>query len=204
MRKPKQAVAATRQRIVATAALQLCQHGIDGLGVANLMEVAGLTAGGFYRHFESKEQLVAEACTAAAESLAATMTANAVRSAEPGGLGAVVAGYLSRYHRDHPAGGCPFTALGGELARRGDGTRAAASAGILHVVQTLATLSRQHGQEEALERAMAAFATMTGALMMSRLVADRALSDQILQVATKYLAGWADHAVAVNAGRPKV
>src|SRR5262244_1986400 len=109
MRKSRIEAAKTRERIVTAAAAEFRQHGIAATGLADLMKAAGLTHGGFYRHFASKDQLVAEATTAALDALLEGMAAHPTVSA-------AVAAYLSTRHRDNPASGCPLAALGGELA----------------------------------------------------------------------------------------
>src|SRR3954468_7509905 len=117
MRKSKAEAAETRKRIVAAAAAEFRKNGIVATGLADLMKAAGLTHGGFYKHFESKDQLVAEACAEAGRALGERVSANASKG-EP------VASYLSARHRDDPAGGCPLAALGTELARCDGKTRA--------------------------------------------------------------------------------
>jgi TetR/AcrR family transcriptional regulator, transcriptional repressor for nem operon len=98
MKKSKKEAAETRQRIVKTAA-------------------AGLTHGGFYRHFDSKDQLVAESCAAAVDSVVESFTSALSRKTKRSGLEAVAASYLSKEHRDNSSGCCPFVALGSELVR---------------------------------------------------------------------------------------
>jgi TetR/AcrR family transcriptional repressor of nem operon len=111
MRKSKQEAAETRRRIVKAAAAKFRQNGIGGTGLSDLMAAAGLTHGGFYRHFDSKDQIVAEACAAATESAIATFFSN---KSPQSGLKARVAKYLSPAHRDDPSAGCPLAALGSE------------------------------------------------------------------------------------------
>src|SRR5713101_1351734 len=126
MRKSKQEAAETRQRIVKAAAAEFRQNGIGGTGLCELMAAAGLTHGGFYRHFDSKDQLVAEACAAGME--AEVGGAAACPSFGKGGVREIAASYLSTDHRDNPSGGCLLAGLGSELARSDDKTRAAATA----------------------------------------------------------------------------
>src|ERR1700738_4699391 len=112
MKKSKLESAETRRRIVRTAAAEFRRNGINGTGLSDLMAAAGLTHGGFYRHFGSKDQLVAEACAAATEAVLETMKAAAThRTANNNGLQAIVEGYLSTEHRDNPSEGCPFAGL---------------------------------------------------------------------------------------------
>jgi TetR/AcrR family transcriptional regulator, transcriptional repressor for nem operon len=184
MRKSKQEAAETRRRIVKAAAAQFRLNGIGGTGLSDLMAAAGLTHGGFYRHFESKDQLVAEACAAATESAMATFFSN---KSPHNGLKARVAQYLSPAHRDDPAAGCPLAALGSEIARSDKKTRAAATQAFLKLVETIASQSRKTRPDVARRRAMVAAATMIGALTMSRIVTDSELSSAILSEAARHL-----------------
>jgi TetR/AcrR family transcriptional repressor of nem operon len=178
VRKSREEAAETRKRIVQAAAREFREKGIVATGLADLMKAAGLTRGGFYKHFASKDQLVAEATAAAMDSileeLAAHPTANAV-----------VAGYLSTRHRDNPTpGGCPLAALGSELARSDEKSRATATAGFVRLADLLAGKART---ADARRRALAEAATMIGAVTMSRMVSDPKLSAEILDAAEKYL-----------------
>ena len=184
MRKSKHEAAATRQRILKAAAAKFRQNGIGGTGLSDLMAAAGLTHGGFYRHFDSKDQIVAEACSTAAESAMAKYFSN---SSSHSGVKARVAKYLSQAHRDDPSAGCPLAALGSEVARSDEKTRAAATQAFLKLVDILASGSSKTRPDVARRRALAAAATMIGALTMSRIVTDSELSAGILQEAAKQL-----------------
>src|ERR1700755_1491772 len=122
VRKSREAAAQTRKRIVEAASCEFRKNGIVATGLNDLMKAAGLTHGGFYKHFASKDQLVAEATAAAVDSLLKEMAAHPTFTS-------AVAAYLSTGHRDNPASGCPLAALGDELARSGKTARAAATAG---------------------------------------------------------------------------
>src|ERR1700731_4181175 len=100
MRKSKDETAATRVRIVETAAREFRRNGIHATGLADVMAAAGLTHGGFYRHFQSKDQLVAEACGAGMNSIVARAEAAACQSDSNGGLEAIIESYLAVNHRD--------------------------------------------------------------------------------------------------------
>jgi TetR/AcrR family transcriptional repressor of nem operon len=184
MRKSKQEAAETRRRIVKAAAAKFRQNGIGGTGLSDLMAAAGLTHGGFYRHFESKDQIVAEACAAATESAIATFFSN---QSPQNGLNARVAKYLSAAHRDDPSAGCPLAAMGSELARADEKTRAAATQAFLELVEIVAAASGNTRPDVARRRALVAAATMIGALTMSRIVTDSELSAGILREAKKQL-----------------
>jgi len=116
MRKSREEAAETHKRIVQAAARQFREKGIAATGLAELMKAAGLTHGGFYKHFASKDQLVAEATAAAVDSLLKEMAAHPT-------FKSALAAYLSTRHRDNPASGCPLAALGDELARSGKEAR---------------------------------------------------------------------------------
>jgi TetR/AcrR family transcriptional repressor of nem operon len=153
MRKSKQEAAATRRRIVKAAAAQFRLNGIGGTGLSDLMAAAGLTHGGFYRHFESKDQLVAEACAAATESAMTTFFSN---ESPRNGLKARVAKYLSPAHRDDPSRGCPLAALGSEIARSDEKTRAAATQAFLRLVGVIESQFGKTRPDVAKRRALVA------------------------------------------------
>ena len=184
MRKSREEAAQTRKRIVKSASEEFRKCGIVATGLNDLMSAAGLTHGGFYKHFESKDQLVAEACAEAVETVIFEILAAA--AAEKGG---VAAAYLSTAHRDNPAAGCPLSAIGSELARSDQKTRAAATAGFLKLVEIVAGQFGKIPPATARRRALVAVATMIGALTMSRIVTDPELSAEILKVAKTSLAG---------------
>jgi TetR/AcrR family transcriptional regulator, transcriptional repressor for nem operon len=184
MRKSKQEAAESRRRIVKAAAAKFRLNGIGGTGLSDLMAAAGLTHGGFYRHFASKDQLVAEACAAATESAMATFFSN---KSPKNGLKGQVAKYLSPAHRDDPSAGCPLAALGSEIVRCDEKTRAAATQAFLELVNIIAAESGKTRPDVARRRALVAAATMIGALTMSRIVTDSELSASILREATKHL-----------------
>ena len=184
MRKSKQETAETRQRILKAAAAKFRQNGIGGTGLSDLMAAAGLTHGGFYRHFDSKDQIVAEACADATESAIARFFST---KSPKSGLKARVAKYLSPAHRDDPSAGCPLAALGSEIARCDEKTRAAATQAFLELVNIIAAESGKTRPDVARRRALVAAATMIGALTMSRIVTDPELSAGILREAEKQL-----------------
>jgi TetR/AcrR family transcriptional regulator, transcriptional repressor for nem operon len=177
VRKSREEAAETRQRIVWAAARKFREQGIVATGLADLMKAAGLTHGGFYKHFASKDQLVAEATTAALDTLLEGMAAHPTTSA-------AVAAYLSARHRDNPASGCPLAAVGSELSRSDKKAREAAMGGFVRLVGILAGKA---ATADARRRALVAAATMIGAVTMSRVVTDPELSAEILREAEKSL-----------------
>jgi TetR/AcrR family transcriptional repressor of nem operon len=179
MRKSREEAAQTRRRIVEAASREFRKNGIVATGLNDLMKAAGLTHGGFYKHFASKDQLVAEACADAVDAAIARMGMEAQPTKS-----AAVAAYLSTRHRDDPASGCPLAAIGSELARTDTNTREAATAGIVRLVDILAGKA---GTAHARRRALVAAATMIGAVTISRMVTDPELSAEILREAEKSL-----------------
>ena len=187
MKRSKQETAETRKRILETAASEFRRNGIDGTGLVDLMAAAGLTHGGFYRHFDSKDQLVTESCAAAVDSVVESLTTAVSKKGKRSGLEAVAASYLAKEHRDNSSSGCPFAALGSELARSDDTTRAAATEGFLKLVDVIAAQFTRARPDVAKGRALVALSTMIGAVTMSRLVTDPELSSAILRQTEKHL-----------------
>lgn len=184
MKVSKQQAAANRERILEEAARLFRERGIAGVGVDALAEAAGMTHGSLYSQFGSKERLAAEAIDRA-------LTASAERAGRSGGFAEYVASYLSERHRDSPGGGCAVAALGGEVARQGESVRKTYTAGVSAMAKRLAALlpADEEGREDA---ALAAAATLVGALVLARAVDDPALSERILKASREALAGSAD------------
>jgi TetR/AcrR family transcriptional repressor of nem operon len=180
MRKSREEAARTRARIVTAAAAEFRRNGIVATGLNDLMSAAGLTHGGFYKHFESKDQLVREACREAVQTAIFERLAAAVSEGSK-----AASAYLSTDHRDHPAAGCPLSAIGSELARSDEKTRAVATDGFLRLVEIMAGQFGKIPPDAARRRALVAVSTMIGALTLSRIVTDSALSAEILEEAQK-------------------
>jgi TetR/AcrR family transcriptional repressor of nem operon len=187
MRKSKQEALRTRERIVAVASEEFRQNGIVATGLDDLMAAAGLTHGGFYKHFRSKADLVTEAATAALAT--STQAMQTIGSERPGraGLKRLVAKYLSADHRDDPGEGCPIAALGAEFARCDEKTRDAATQGLRDYIGVLTSHLDSPKPGEAQKRAMASFATMVGALILARIANDEKLSRAILRNAQEMI-----------------
>ncbi|MGE6107668.1 TetR/AcrR family transcriptional regulator [Aeromonas sobria] len=172
MRVTKAQAQANRAHIVATAARLFRERGYDGVGVADLMGAAGFTHGGFYKHFPTKADLMAEAATCGFEqSLEKT---GALDGPE------FVRHYLSREHRDVPGDGCIMAALCADAARQPAQVKAAFEAGIEAM---LARIGGPRGTSDAQDRAkgIALMAQMVGAIMLSRACPDESpLADEIL------------------------
>src|SRR5918996_6087512 len=177
MRYSKDHKQATRQRIVEAAGRRFKQDGIDGAGLATVMSDAGLTNGAFYAHFKSKEDLVANVL---ADQLRTQRHSFDAHSADQAGLEAFVRTYLSPGHRDQCADGCPSAALLDEIGRRPAATRQIFTDELMGVVDDMTPrLDRTHA-EAARADALTLFGLMVGTLQLSRALADRHLSDQLL------------------------
>lgn len=178
---------ATHERIVETAARVIRRSGYDGASVADLMKEAGLTHGGFYAHFPSREAMLAEAADrAGAEAVAASARIAADAPPEQT-LQWLLRAYLSKEHCENPEFGCPVAALGSEMPRQAPEVRRAATRRIKEMIDVIARQSPDWGQPGAHEHALATAATMVGAMIMARAVDDPKLSNALLKAALKHL-----------------
>jgi len=177
----------THERIVSVAARAIRRSGYDGTGVADIMKEAGLTHGGFYSHFASREAMLAEAAgRACAES--ATAVAEVVAGVPPDrSLEAMVRAYLSKEHVAQIEAGCPLAALGSETSRQAPEVRRVTTRHIKEMVDLAARQSPDWGQPAAHEHALVTVATMVGALLLARAVDDPALSDSLREAAVTHL-----------------
>jgi TetR/AcrR family transcriptional repressor of nem operon len=143
------------------------------------MRVAGLTHGGFYGHFESKDALVAEALSRVLAGSVERWRKYAEEDAD-GALARIVGRYLSRESRDNPSGACAVPSLGAEVIRQGPEARRAFTGGVKGLVGALAALMRRRTEEKRRAAAIATLASLVGAVVLARAVDDRAFSDEIL------------------------
>jgi len=185
MRDTSRRKAETRQRIVAAAADLFRRNGVDGVGVDAIMREAGMTHGGFYLHFPSKEALVG---AVSAEQLAHSATRwaeTADRLPADEALARIVTAYLDRRFAVQSDHSCVLPTLGSELARRPD-SRVALTGSIRKMLGVLARLMpRKHGAD-ADKAAMAALSTMVGAVVLARLSSDPVLAEAILASAREH------------------
>ena len=188
MRKSKAETAETRQRIVDIAARQFRSNGIHATGLTDVMSEAGLTNGGFYKHFESKDQLVAEAFQVGIDGVIESLEAAAANhSALKDAFEAIVETYVSEYHRDHGDSGCPVASMGSELVRSGEKTRDAADRGIEDMVKTIAKRIDTKDPKAARADAVFTLAAMIGGLTLSRLFADTEAKAFVLETVKQHL-----------------
>jgi TetR/AcrR family transcriptional repressor of nem operon len=189
MRKSRSEAAETRRRIVRTAAGTFRRDGLETPGLDDLMGAAGLTRGGFYRHFASKDQLAAEALAEAFDGVIASMSAAIAERGDRSPIAAAADRYLNATHRDGPEEGCPLAALGSELARAGDSVRAVATDGLRRMLETVSGDADPAQTAAARDTALVSLSAMIGALTMARMVDDPTLSDALLERVSAYLNG---------------
>jgi TetR/AcrR family transcriptional regulator, transcriptional repressor for nem operon len=187
MRVSREKAAEHRDRIIDAAGALFRAKGFGGIGVADIMKAADLTHGGFYGHFASKDDLVAHA-SRRTMARAATNWTKLVEAAPDNPYAALLEHYLSPKHRDDPGKGCAFAALGNDAARSGKIVRKAFAEGLAPLIDILA--QSIPGKSKALRRrkAVAAMATLVGALTMARAVEGTPLSDEMLEAAHRELA----------------
>lgn len=173
------------EQIVEIAAQKMREAGTDGPGVAEIMSAAGLTHGGFYKHFDSRDDLVAEAVEAAIAEGEAGYREVIGGAADP--LAAFADWYLSSSHRDNPGSGCAVVALGADATRADGRVQGAYRGQVERYVATMEELLGGGGAD-ARRRAIAAVSSMVGALLMARAVGDEDLSEEILAAARESVA----------------
>jgi TetR/AcrR family transcriptional repressor of nem operon len=170
----------TRKALLRAASAQLREKGPDRLSVASVMKSAGLTHGGFYAHFKSKDALLTEA-------LADTFARSQQRVLRlldglppKAALATYVDFYVSPDHRDHPANGCPLTALNSDMPRQTKKFRTAFEIGVKQIAQAMTARMEAAGVADAQRLAPALLSAMAGAVALSRTISDKALSDELL------------------------
>jgi TetR/AcrR family transcriptional repressor of nem operon len=178
----RQEKADSHDRVVRVAAARLREAGLDGPGVADLMTEAGLTHGGFYRHFGSREDLVAEAVEHMKEQFERRMPVVAEQ-----GLSRLIDGYLSETHRDTPATGCAVVAIGGDMARGNDRARSAYTQHVELYLSLIGGLVDRESAPAARARAMVTLSALVGAMLVARAVNDDGLSRELLDTVRQQL-----------------
>lgn len=173
----------THEKIVREAAKAIRQQGPDKVGIANLMARLGLTQGGFYAHFKSKNVLVAEAITHIFEERYEVFQ-NFMNDADPAeGLARYIDYYLSNRHRDRRDKGCPVVALNSDLTRMPAVAKKSFEAGMQHMTESLADIMKKLNKSRAKELATSILSEMVGAMVIARSVSNTNLSEQILETA---------------------
>ncbi|MGR9162481.1 TetR/AcrR family transcriptional regulator [Rhizobium leguminosarum] len=171
-----------RARIVENASVMFREHGYDGVSVADLMGAAGLTHGGFYKHFASKADLMAET--------AASGISQIINQAGGGNIQQFIDFYTSREHRDGRSGGCTMAALSGDAARQSADIKATFAAGIESILDTVerGRVLGDGDQDKVRAKAIDMFAHLLGAVVLSRACPDDSpLADEILDVCRRQI-----------------
>jgi TetR/AcrR family transcriptional repressor of nem operon len=170
---------ATHQRIVQVAARCLRERGIDGISVGDIMKEAGLTVGGFYKHFESRDALVTEAFIMALQDIEHIQDA---LKTEPQ---RAISTYVSGSHRNNVGRGCPISALVNDVARAPDATREVFTERVSEIINLLAQSFPE--AEDAQDKAVMIFSTCVGSIALARAVKDPSLSDRIIEGALEQM-----------------
>jgi TetR/AcrR family transcriptional repressor of nem operon len=178
---------ATHDRIVDAAARAIRRSGYNGTGVADIMKAAGLTHGGFYAHFNSREAMLAEAADRAGSEAVVLMERVAAAVPPQQALQAMMQAYLSEAHVKSIETGCATAALGSEMPRQAPEVRHAATRRIKEMIDLVARQSPDWGQPGAHAQALVAVSTMVGALILARAVDDARLSDALREAALNHL-----------------
>ena len=188
MGRVSQAQAAqNRENIVATAARMFRERGIGGVSVADVMAEAGLTHGGFYAHFDSREAMLAEAADRAGAETVATLERVAAAAPPEQALEAMLRAYLSKAHVEGIENGCAVAALGSEMPRQSAQVRRVATRRIKEMIDLVTRQLPEWGKPGAHERALVTLATAVGALVLARAVDDPKLSEALRQAALNHL-----------------
>jgi TetR/AcrR family transcriptional repressor of nem operon len=170
----------THAKIVKKAAVLLREKGAHGIGVADLMNEAGLTHGGFYAHFESREALVIEAFAYAMDRSTERWRKIAEQTPPDKRLATIIQTYLTPVHRDDPGHGCAVPALGAEIARESPKTRKAFAAKLEEMIDMIADQIPEVPRKAARKQAVVTVAAMMGTLVLARLAGNGEFSDEIL------------------------
>lgn len=186
MRVSREKAAEHRERIIEAAGALFRENGFGGIGVADIMKAADLTHGGFYGHFASKDDLVAQACRRVMALAIASWEKTAAGDPDDA-FGALLTRYLSPRHRDDPARGCVFAALGADAARSGPLVHEAFADGLEPLIGLLAKSAPGSSKAIRRRKAVAAMAGLVGALLLARAIGKCELSDEILEATRREL-----------------
>jgi TetR/AcrR family transcriptional repressor of nem operon len=182
MKVSRDQAAKNRDRVIETSARLFRERGLDGVGIADLMRSSGLTHGGFYGQFKSKDALAAESI-AHIFGNSRERWRSIVDASPEDPMGAVVSSYLSDHHLKHPEAGCALATLAGDAARKGGAVAAAMTDGVEGLAAALSDALPPGGRQ----RALAAMAQMMGAVILARAVDDPGLAQEILNASSAAL-----------------
>jgi len=187
MRKSREETARTRERILDAASEEIRANGVAGSGLAGVMKAAGLTHGGFYKHFGSKDQLVTESVARAFEQVLGELQSSIKGKRPDDALATLVGEYLSTHLRDEVEKSCPLSAIGTELRRTDSGTAAIVRSGMERLISLVAQQITGVSGRQAKARAHGMVAAMVGGIVLSRLAHDRHLAESILRDTRKFI-----------------
>lgn len=173
MKVSREQMAENRTRILEQAARLFRDKGFEAVSVAEVMKAVGLTHGGFYGHFESKDDLIAQ-------TMAFVLAGEAGQAGETREFDSFLAGYLSPAHRDSPATGCPTAAFASDARHQAPEARAALTAGVASQIARLSGSLEDQGVTGARQAAIGSWSAAVGAMILARAIDDKALSDEIL------------------------
>ena len=180
MRYSKDHKAETHERIVKNASVRLRERGAASLGVAELMKEAGLTHGGFYAHFASRDALIGEAFAHAMDQTAKRWRKRAEQAPEGKQLSSIVNGYLTAQHRDDVGNGCALPSLGAEVHRASPKTRKAVAAKLEEMIDVISEQMPSQTAKAARREAIATLSTMMGTMILARMAGTGEFSDEVL------------------------
>ncbi len=188
MRYPTAHKSITRKKIISAASIAFREKGVDGTGVHDVMQRAGLTHGGFYAHFRSKLDLLAEACADAFDAALLNLERISALPTRARRARLLIDSYLSRHHRDNPGSGCLIVAVGADMARFSGAERAGYSCGFeRHLDRLCAALRLSPDPEENRNRVNHLMSSLVGALLFARAVDDPERSTALLLSARRTL-----------------
>ena len=187
MRKSRQETARTREHIIKAASEEIRANGVAESGLAGVMKAAGLTHGGFYKHFGSKGQLVTESVARAFDQVLGELQSSIKGKRPDAALATLVGEYLSAHWRDHVEKSCPLSAIGTELRRTDSGTAAIVRSGMERLISLVAQQITGVSGRQAKARAHGMVAAMVGGIVLSRLARDTHLADSILRDTRQFI-----------------
>ena len=187
MRKSRQEAARTREHIIEAGSEEIRANGVAGSGLAGVMKAAGLTQGGFYKHFGSKDQLVTESVARAFDQVLGELQSSIKRKRPDAALATLVGEYLSARLRDHVEKSCPLSAIGTELRRTDSDTAAIVRSGMERLISLVAQQITAVSGRQAKAIARGMVAAMVGGIVLSRLARDRHLADSILRDTRQFI-----------------
>jgi TetR/AcrR family transcriptional repressor of nem operon len=203
MRYSKEHKQETHARIVRKASVRLREKGAHGIGVADLMKEAGLTHGGFYAHFDSREALLIEAFAYAMDRSMDYWRKSTAETSPEKRLAMIVDSYLTASHRDDPGRGCAVPTLGAEIARESPKARKAFAAKLEQMIDMIAEQLIDLPPKAARKQAAVTLATMMGTLVLSRIAGNGEFSDDILAAGREAVLARAAQAKAAKKARAK-